>query len=126
MKSTVSPTSVAWIISVILGLTISAIGIYILAEYHPIVYGCQFNENRSQSEECSDAETYENTGIVITIAGFIVFVTCGIIGLFTVETVIFTCPRCQMSKRMNTSSIPTSCPKCDLQVGDFENYRSRE
>jgi predicted RNA-binding Zn-ribbon protein involved in translation (DUF1610 family) len=98
MKSEGPHASIAWIILLALGLAMSAIGIFILAEYHPTVYGCGFNENRSQSEECLDAETYESIGIVITVAGFIVFVTCGIIILFTKDTVIFTCPRCQMSK----------------------------
>ncbi len=126
MKSEGPNGSIAWIILLALGLTISAIGIFILAEYHPTVYGCQFDENRSQSEECLEAETYEDIGIVITVSGFIVFVTCGIIVLFTKDTVIFTCPRCQMSKRVDVSSIPTACPRCYVQIGELESYQSRK
>jgi hypothetical protein len=126
MKSEGPHASIAWIILLALGLAMSAIGIFILAEYHPTVYVCGFNEDRSQSEECLEAETYESIGIVTTIAGFIVFVTCGIVILFTKDTVIFTCPRCQMSKRVDISSIPTTCPRCDLQIGEFESYQSRK
>lgn len=125
MKSEGPQGSIAWIILFALGLAISAIGIFILAEYHPTVWGCQFNENRSQSEECLRADTYESIGIMMTVTGFIVFVTSGIAVQFTEKYFKYTCPRCQITKRTFVWLLPKNCPSCGLPIEDFEQYQKR-
>jgi predicted RNA-binding Zn-ribbon protein involved in translation (DUF1610 family) len=108
-----------------LGVAITTIGMFMLAEYHPTVHFFRWDENEQQSEECLRAYTYESIGIVMTVTGFIVFVSSGIALLFLEDYIKYTCPRCQTTKRTFVWFLPKNCTSCGLPIEDFKQRQKR-
>lgn len=118
-------TSILGVILVVSWLVIFVNGVLIYSENHHEAQHCRAIEDGSPNAACSRAETYEVIGIAMAVFAFIAIVIGIIIVVLAGDSVEFTCPRCQMSKRIGVRSVPTSCPNCGLQVGEFESYQSR-